>query len=136
LTEDWLLRQVWVVPGDYLRDLLISPGAAPVTALRDHGDMARIYANTTPRGYGRPHQLLRAALLAAWQSGDKCTICGQPIWSLTAVSRRTGQQVPAVHLAHDHQNGGYLGLAHRRCNIGESSDRRLKAKGWLLPRRW
>jgi hypothetical protein len=99
--------------------------------------MARIHANTTLRGYDRPHQVLRAALLAAWRPGDKGAICGLPIWSLQMISRRTGRQVPTVHLAHDHEHpGAYLGLAHRRCNIGESNDRRLKAAGRLPPRRW
>jgi hypothetical protein len=93
-------------------------------------------ANTSARDYGFPHQQLRRMLLANWQPGDKCAICGLPMWSRWAFNAKTGNRVRAIDLAHDRVNGGYLGLSHRRCNRGKSNRRRAQADGRESRRRW
>jgi hypothetical protein len=99
--------------------------------------MVRIYVKTTVRGYGRQHQLLHAALPAAWQTGDKCAICGRAMWNRWLLDAKTGRRVSAMDLAHDYEHpGAYLGLSHRSCNRAEANIRRQQAKGWLQPRRW
>ena len=64
---------------------------------------------TTQRGYGTTHQQLRARLIAQWTPGQPCAIGGEPL---------TGPP-HLLDLAHDHVNGGYLGLACQLHNRGE-----------------
>lgn len=64
-------------------------------------------ANTTQRGYGSAHQQARQQYLAAWQPGDACAHCGQPMWTKAGLD-----------LAHTEDRSGYRGLAHAECNRG------------------
>lgn len=62
--------------------------------------------NTTSRGYGAQHQALRAQLLDAFQPGQPCARCGQPI-----------QSKADAQLGHlDDDRTQYRGLEHVRCN--------------------
>lgn len=63
--------------------------------------------NTTARGYGSAHQQARAQYLAAWQPGDPCAHCEQPMWTKDGLD-----------LAHTENRTGYRGLAHDVCNRG------------------
>jgi hypothetical protein len=77
----------------------------------------RRQAKTVARGYGRPHQLARAAALAAFRPGQPCARCGEPITELWRVTR-TGRVVTAIHLDHADSRAGYLpgALSHATCN--------------------
>jgi DNA-directed RNA polymerase subunit RPC12/RpoP len=66
--------------------------------------------NTTRRGYGTPHQKLRARLLAAFQPGQPCARCGKPI--------RTKADAQLGHI--DADRSRYRGLEHVRCNEATS----------------
>jgi hypothetical protein len=59
------------------------------------------------RGYGYEHVKIREALIAAWQPGDLCTACGQPMYGPPAL----------IHLAHNEERTGYAGLQHAKCNV-------------------
>ena len=53
--------------------------------------------------YGTPqHRRARAALIAAWQPGDPCCLCGHPMWGPTS----------ALHADHQPGTTDYRGLAH------------------------
>jgi hypothetical protein len=73
--------------------------------------------------YGGAHVRARQMAVARYRPGDPCAIGGEPLtgptWSLD--------------LAHDHVNGGYLGLACRRHNRGEGAARGNRLRG-PLPR--
>lgn len=73
--------------------------------------------------YGGGHQRVRSLAVAAYRIGDPCAIGGEPL------------AVPAAHLdlAHDHVNGGYLGLACRYHNRSEGASRGNRMRG-PLPR--
>lgn len=73
--------------------------------------------------YGGDHRRVRSLAVAAYLIGDPCAIDGEPL------------TVPArwLDLAHDHVNGGYLGLACRRHNRGEGATRGNRMRG-PLPR--
>jgi hypothetical protein len=73
--------------------------------------------------YSSAHQRLRHLAVAAYRVGDPCAIGGEPL------------TVPAwlLDLAHDHVNGGYLGLACRRHNRAEGAARGNRMRG-PLPR--
>lgn len=69
----------------------------------------------TSRIYWTPeHRGARKALLAVYQPGDPCCLCGHPMWPPTS----------NLHADHDPITGGYRGLAHgapcgtcgKRCN--------------------
>lgn len=66
-----------------------------------------VRGNTTQRGYGSQHQQARDQYLAAWQPGDACAHCGEPM--LTS---------QGLDLAHTEDRTGYRGLAHAECNRG------------------
>lgn len=68
---------------------------------------------TTQRGYGTLHQQLRDKLITTYRPGQPCAIGGEPL-TLPAAQ---------LDLAHDHVNGGYLGLACRPHNRGEPGKR-------------
>ena len=63
--------------------------------------------NTTRRGYGSAHQQAKLRYLAAWQPGDACAHCQQPMMSSAGLD-----------LAHTEDRTGYRGLAHAECNRG------------------
>lgn len=72
--------------------------------------------------YATPaHRKARAALLAAYQPGDPCCLCGHPMWPPTR----------NLHADHDPLTGGYRGLAHgapcgacgKRCNQSDGARR-------------
>jgi hypothetical protein len=64
-------------------------------------------ANTSQRGYGWPHQQLRATLLRALVPGSPCPRCRQPMWP----------ELQALDLGHvDGDKTRYSGLEHSRCN--------------------
>ena len=77
---------------------------------------------TAQRGYGRQHQLERLAYVAIYRPGQPCAIGGEPLW----------QPPRLLDLAHDHTNGGYLGLACRHHNRTDGARRagRLTATRW------
>lgn len=64
-------------------------------------------ADTTARGYGYEHQKARARYAAAHRDTDPCARCGQPL----------GPMGPSLHLDHDDNRDGYLGLSHAACNV-------------------
>lgn len=74
--------------------------------------------------YGPAHRRARAWHVARYRIGDPCAIGGEPL------------TVPAryLDLAHDHANGGYLGLACRPHNRGEGATRGNRMRG-PLPRK-
>lgn len=59
------------------------------------------------RGYDANHDQLRAQLIAAFQPGQPCAHCGQPMHS-----------ADRLDLAHNQDRTGYRGLAHAACNRG------------------
>jgi hypothetical protein len=73
--------------------------------------------------YGGAHIRARRLAVAEYRPGDPCAIGGEPL------------RVPAafLDLAHDHVNGGYLGLACRRHNRAEGASRGNRMRG-PLPR--
>lgn len=89
--------------------------------------MTRPAASTTARGYGSPHQSLRAQRLAAYQPGDPCAIGGEPLpWP-------RAQAAANLDLPHDHVNGGYLpGLSCRAHNRADGGSRGGKARARQL----
>ena len=80
--------------------------------------------NTSSRGYDAEHRKVRQQLLARFQPGDPCALCGKPM------TRRwitvNGKQVSALDLAHNEDRSGWKGLSHRECNR-DTSERRLRA---------
>ena len=85
-------------------------------------------ASASARGYGRSHQKLAAQLLNAWQPGDPCARCGQPMWQRWRI-RSDGQQVSAIHLGHTPDRTGYTGLEHDTCNLADGARRGNQARG-------
>jgi hypothetical protein len=73
--------------------------------------------------YDAAHAAARVLAVARYRPGDACAIGGERL------------TVPAAYLdlAHDHVNGGYLGLACRRHNRGEGASRGNRMRG-PLPR--
>lgn len=74
--------------------------------------------STASRGYDREHQAKRAQLLAVFQPGQPCAICGRAM-----VTKNN------LDLAHNETRTGYKGLAHRECNrntgnTGRNANRR------------
>lgn len=88
--------------------------------VRWQGRRRRVQARTAARGYGGPHQKIRAAYVAAFRPGQPCAIGGEPLDHHTHRA-----WCDLLDLAHDHLRGGYLGLACHACNRGEPSRRRL-----------
>jgi len=103
--------------------------------------MARVQASTNARGYGTPHRKLRDRLLAAWQPGDPCARCGQPMlyrWMLD----QHGRKVSAIDLGHVDGSGKtqWGGLEHVVCNRAAGARvtnriRRARRK-WITSRAW
>jgi hypothetical protein len=89
--------------------------------------MATRRRDSTLTVYDHAHRLARATAVAAFQFGQACSIGGEqllcdPRW---------------LDLAHDHVNGGYLGLACRRHNRAEGARRGNWRRGFLRhPERW
>jgi hypothetical protein len=73
--------------------------------------------------YGSEHARVRSFVVAGYRLGDPCAIGGE---SLTVAARW-------LDLAHDHVNGGYLGLACRFHNRSEGASRGNRQRG-PLPR--
>jgi hypothetical protein len=73
--------------------------------------------------YGGEHRRARSLAVARYRIGDPCAIGGEPLM----VAARW------LDLAHDHVNGGYLGLACRRHNRAEGAARGNQMRG-PLPR--
>ena len=73
--------------------------------------------------YGGEHQRARQLAVAAYRIGDPCSIGGEP---LTVAAQW-------LDLAHDHVNGGYLGLACRFHTRSEAAVRGNRQRG-PLPR--
>ena len=71
--------------------------------------------NTTARGYGRQHQLVRQQLLDQFQPGQPCARCGLPITSKDDAD-----------LGHADGQQGYRGLEHASCNRSASRARHRK----------
>lgn len=91
----------------------------------------RISGSTTARGYGRPHQSARDRYVAAFCPGQPCAIGGEELWHHT-----DRKWCDLLDLAHDHVNGGYLGLACRTHNRQEPSLRRQGRLPQTAGRRW
>ena len=71
---------------------------------------------TAARGYGGPHQKVRATLTPIVHRGDA--------WCTEPICLEPDRWIPpntAWDLAHDRINGGYLGPAHARCNRSEGA---------------
>jgi hypothetical protein len=65
--------------------------------------------NTTARGYGREHQLVRERLLRLHREGTECVRCGQPMYSW--------QRLQAGHAEIPASEGGKAErLEHAECN--------------------
>jgi hypothetical protein len=92
---------------------------------------------TAQRGYGTDHQRLQRQLLAAWQPGDRCAHCGQPMWWRWLIDG-AGRRVSAMHLAHNADRTAYIGLAHAFCNLSDGGQRAQAQRrtGWASSRRW
>jgi hypothetical protein len=73
--------------------------------------------------YDAEHWRVRKLAVARYRPGDPCSIGGEP---LVGPPRW-------LDLAHDHVNGGYLGLACRRHNRSEGASRGNRRRG-PLPR--
>jgi hypothetical protein len=73
--------------------------------------------------YGGAHVRARALAVARYRPGDRCAIGGEVLAVFSG----------ELDLAHDHVNGGYLGLACRRHNRGEGASRGNRMRG-PLPR--
>lgn len=97
---------------------------------------AKVKASSTARGYGAAHTRARGILLAAFQPGDPCCLCGHPMYG------------PARLLDADHLPGTdqYRGLAHgagacptcgKHCNRSDGGKRARarQAKGGSRPTR-
>jgi hypothetical protein len=78
--------------------------------------------NTTARGYGQTHRLLRDAALEDLRrhDGQPCHHCGKPMWHALATY---------LDLDHTDDRAGYRGLAHRACNrrAGQAKAMRIRA---------
>lgn len=83
----------------------------------------RVSGKTADRGYGRSHQLARSAFVKAFWPGQPCAIGGEPLLRHTLRS-----WCDLLDLAHDHDRGGYLGLACRKHNRGEGAVRGNKQR--------
>lgn len=92
---------------------------------------SRVTGSTTARGYGHPHQQARDRYVAAFRPGQPCAIGAEPLWHHTL-----RQWCDLLDLAHDHTNGGYLGLACRTHNRQEPSLRRQGKLPATTGRRW
>jgi hypothetical protein len=88
----------------------------------DRGMVSRV-RRTGATVYDAEHWRFRRAAVAVYRVGDPCAIGGEP---LTVAPE-------FLDLAHDHVNGGYLGLSCRRCNRSEGATRGGLARG-RLPR--
>jgi hypothetical protein len=85
---------------------------------------------TAERGYGGPHVTARTHYTAAFTPGQPCAIGGEPLWHHT---RR--KWCDLLDLAHDHVNGGYLGLSCRKHNRGHH-DKRRRLQVMITSRPW
>lgn len=85
--------------------------------------MAARVRRTAGTAYEGAHRRLRQLAVAVYRPGDPCAIGGEPLAGPAAW----------LDLAHDHVNGGYLGLACRRHNRGEGAARGNRMRG-PLPR--
>jgi hypothetical protein len=59
------------------------------------------------------HRKARAKLLAAFQPGDPCCLCGRPMYPPTR----------NLHADHDPAGNGYRGLSHGLCNVRDGARR-------------
>ena len=86
--------------------------------VRERRSQATVYASA--------HVRARKLAVAAYRPGDACAIGGEPLLVAAAM----------LDLAHDHVNGGYLGLACRFHNRSEGASRGNRARGPLpVPQR-
>ena len=76
---------------------------------------AKPRAKTSKRGYAGQHQKLRKALLPK-AYGTPCVRCGEPMLP--------GQ---VLHLDHNDTRTGYLGFAHKDCNL-KAAAKKARAK--------
>lgn len=86
------------------------------------------------------HKAARAALLAAFQPGDPCCLCGHPMWP------GPGGDTSRLHADHIPGTTRYRGLAHgypcphcdgRRCNQSDGARRGRRAQDTRsTKRRW
>jgi hypothetical protein len=95
---------------------------------------------TAQRGYGGDHVRRQKAELAAWAPGDPCAHCGRGIWQRWRLNAR-GQRVTAIHLGHNADRTGYVGLVHAYCNEADGAIRGNRIRGaaarnWEQARRW
>jgi len=90
-------------------------------------------SKTAARGYGGPHQVTRGDYTAAFTPGQPCAIGGEPLWRHT---RR--KWCDLLDLAHDHVNGGYLGLSCQQHNRGHHDKPRLRSavRQFITSRPW
>jgi hypothetical protein len=65
-----------------------------------------VKASSTARGYGQAHRTARRKAIATYKPTDPCVRCGVPL----------GDDSTSLHLDHNDDRTGYLGLAHGTCN--------------------
>jgi hypothetical protein len=95
---------------------------------------------TAARGYGRPHQKLRAKWKPAVDAGQE--FCRNPI-CLMPYGPRVGRWIPPGtpwHLGHTPDRTAWTGPEHEQCNIADANRRRAHrprtSPGWFTSRRW
>ena len=74
--------------------------------------------------YDAEHRRARLLAVARYRPGDPCAIGGEPLMVT---------DTELLDLAHDHVNGGYLGLSCQAHNRGEGATRGNRLRG-PLPR--
>lgn len=96
------------------------PTAAPTACSRpgcpnaavDRGRCVVHRQTTSERGYGPPHQRIRAIAIARYRPEDPCPRCGRPL----------GPDPSDLDMGHGPRQRGYSGLEHASCNRGARSN--------------
>jgi hypothetical protein len=91
-------------------------------------------ADSATRGYNAAHVQLRKQLVAQLRDGDPCAQCRaagryHPLYR---------SQIAQLHLSHNDDRTGYLGLSLNRCNVkdGARRGRQSQAKPARYSRVW
>jgi 5-methylcytosine-specific restriction endonuclease McrA len=85
----------------------------------------RVPGGPTDKGYGVAHRRVRAMFLAAWMPGvTPCARCGEPMWGPPRM----------LHLDHDDDRTGYVGLSHSWCNLRAAAEKTNRQRGKPLTR--
>jgi len=71
---------------------------------------------TTERGYGTPHQRLRAAAYARLPEYTPCARCHRTMWKGEREQLPSGATRSALHYDHNGARTGYIGFSCADCN--------------------